>query len=157
MEVQMDGWTDAAHRLGKASRSSRPSELNSTSYLPRTSAEKRASAVFDLIKGNWSRWTQQVDTCPPRPHGGEQRTLSLGGRGPGGCQAASWTPSAELTQNSLGCLSRASSPYKLYMYLCNASGLMESRCGQRYWVPWDAETPRWTSFTAARSGIAFQT
>lgn len=69
----------------------------------------------------------------PQLHWGAESSVPWEGVAQG-CEAVFWTPYRAYAEQILGCLNRASSPYKPGVYLCNTSGLMETRCDQLAWA-----------------------
>ena len=128
---------DGAHKIPEAFCSPLSSELSYSSCLFPEPSNRRLNFQVCLMWG-WAAGMDRygcVSSLPPAALGNRdpcplERALTRPVRQPPG------PPCRTDAEQSLGCLSRASSPSKLGVYLCNTSGLMETRCDQT--VVWAA-------------------
>ena len=132
----MARWMDGAHKIAEAFCSSLSSELSSSSCLFPEPSNGRLNFKVCLTWG-WAAGMGRygcVSSLPPAALG-YREPCPLRGHWPG-LWGSLLAPRRTDAEQSLGCLRRASSPSKLGVYLCNTSGLMETRCDQT--VVWAA-------------------
>lgn len=88
--------------------------------------------MLDSSEGSWMDGHRSVVSLPDPTDG--SRELCPLGQHCLGCEAVTWTH-LQSSEQSLGCLCRPPHPIN-QVYLCNTSGLMETRCDQM--VVWAA-------------------